>query len=342
MSDSEADPSFSVLPARLRRRVDPRKKQKIQGNDTPSSSVQPAAGGFIVDDAPAPGGFLVDDAPGGFVVDDAMDGGFIPESSSSTDDDETMNTPNRLDQIPLSTIPSALQLLDLQPDDEDVLSVFRNAATGWENKHDSFAEKQDEAHLLVGRKDWRAVCAALMDVGAGDGQDQAGDHDDVEMGAEEDEGEEWVESDDASDFDEGDESGDSDDEYVGDGSAQSKSRTQKSTVARKGKTRRRASSPLSPLGSSDYEDFVGKTKPITGRQKTESRRTFALFFPDVPDTDLDKKRVMIRDIARVAGLLKEKLTTEDIVEMLEAFSSSPDKSMSLRDFECMMVAARLA
>jgi hypothetical protein len=31
-----------------------------------------------------------------------------------------------------------------------------------------------------------------------------------------------------------------------------------------------------------------------------------------------------------------------IVEMLEAFSSSADKSVSLRDFERMMVAAKLA
>lgn len=31
-----------------------------------------------------------------------------------------------------------------------------------------------------------------------------------------------------------------------------------------------------------------------------------------------------------------------IVEMLEAFSSSPDKSMNLSDFERMMVTAKLA
>ena len=378
MSDSEIDPSFSVLHARVRRRIDrafdaaakefgehrdepARKKQKIQGNSASTSGAQVSAGGFIIDDVPAPGGFIADDAPGGFVVDDdgAMGGGFIPESASTTDDDETMNSPNRIDQIPLSAIPSALQLLDLQPDDEDVLSVFRNAATGWENKHVSFAEKQDEAHLLVSRKDWRAVCAALMDDGAGDDEDREEDQEDAEMGGvEEDEpsGEEWVESDSASDPDEGD---DSDDEYAGNASAQSKSRTQRTATSRKGNTRRGASSPLSSLGSSDDEDFAGKAKRITPRQKAESRRAFALFFPDVPDTELDKKRVMIRDIARVAGLLKEKLTTEEvcsysipclpradpsaqIVEMLEAFSSSPDKSMSLSDFERMMVTAKLA
>jgi hypothetical protein len=31
-----------------------------------------------------------------------------------------------------------------------------------------------------------------------------------------------------------------------------------------------------------------------------------------------------------------------MIEMLEAFSTSPDKTMSLVDFEKMMVAARLA
>jgi hypothetical protein len=31
-----------------------------------------------------------------------------------------------------------------------------------------------------------------------------------------------------------------------------------------------------------------------------------------------------------------------MIEMLEAFSTSPDKTMSLADFEKMMIAARLA
>jgi len=50
---------------------------------------------------------------------------------------------------------------------------------------------------------------------------------------------------------------------------------------------------------------------------------------------------MIADIQRVAKLLKEKITAEDMLEMLDVFSTSPDKSMGLEDFERMMVAAKL-
>ena len=66
---------------------------------------------------------------------------------------------------------------------------------------------------------------------------------------------------------------------------------------------------------------------------------------------------MIKDITRVADLLKENLKTEEvcalhltvafltqvikILEMLGAFSTSPDKSMNLADFERMMVLTKL-
>ena len=40
------------------------------------------------------------------------------------------------DGIPLSSILKVLQSLDLPPDDEEVLAVFRNAASGWQqSKH---------------------------------------------------------------------------------------------------------------------------------------------------------------------------------------------------------------
>jgi len=47
----------------------------------------------------------------------------------------------------------------------------------------------------------------------------------------------------------------------------------------------------------------------------------------------------MRDIIRVAELLKEKIKAEEITEMLAAFSTVPDISMSLADFERMMVVA---
>ncbi|CEL60382.1 hypothetical protein RSOLAG1IB_09600 [Rhizoctonia solani AG-1 IB] len=75
------------------------------------------------------------------------------------------------DGIPLSMVPTGLQMLDLPPDDKEVLSVFRNAATGWENRpgmprrrtgSDDEAVVDKDAGLLVSRADWRAVCAVLL------------------------------------------------------------------------------------------------------------------------------------------------------------------------------------
>ena len=100
MSDSDADPSYSVLPARLRRRIDRAFDNAIieAGHSNPVSEPEPsrkrrkveqsttAPGGFIVDDlVPAAGGFIVDDEPaaGGFLPDDAG----TRTSESSEDED---------------------------------------------------------------------------------------------------------------------------------------------------------------------------------------------------------------------------------------------------------------
>lgn len=339
MSDSEADPGFTSLPARLQRRIDRAfdsvARHTSSSDDTGTqagkrkryssprtASIPTGAGGFIAEDSPAPGGFIADVPPaGGFIPDDSMDGGFIPESPSAPQS-EGVEEDSPLHYIPLSAVPSALQLLDLQPDDEDVLSVFRNAATGWENRHSSRAERQDDTRLLVSRKDWRAVCAALMDSGGdndGDG-DEGEIMEDVEMiegndgPYEEVSDEEYMESGEGSGSEEAD---DSDDEYTEGGFVRPKSRPGKSetpnTFSRGRKRRNVADSSLSPLDSGEEaDDFSGSPKRITARQKAESRRAFALFFPDVPDQDLDKQRLMIKDIARVAALLREKLTAEDV------------------------------
>jgi len=50
---------------------------------------------------------------------------------------------------------------------------------------------------------------------------------------------------------------------------------------------------------------------------------------------------MIKDVARVANLLSIKLKTEEILEMLEAFSTSPDKSIDLSAFQSLVMTLRL-
>ncbi|CAE7182024.1 unnamed protein product [Rhizoctonia solani] len=71
--------------------------------------------------------------------------------------------------IPLSMVPTGLQMLDLPPDDEDVMNVFRNAATGWESRPGVRRRDSDDQMIVdkdtglsVSQVDWRAVCAVLL------------------------------------------------------------------------------------------------------------------------------------------------------------------------------------
>lgn len=385
------DPAFTALPARLQRKIDRafdnarnpsggplRKRRKLDGKATSESPTIPAApGGFIVDN-PQPGGFLVeeDTQPGGFVIEkDIQPGGFVVEEHEGEDTDMDNNTASAEmnedeNKISLSLIPHALQLLDLQPDDEDVLGVFRHAASGWEDKSRSTARSEISDEQYVSRKDWRAVCAALLDADVGDEEDpsqsraQSSKHASDEGGdltplESSDSGDEYQGSEpDGASSEAGDDA--SDDEYQEGGfiAPKRKGKSAKSTPTR---TRPSRKSGRSPSASSSDDDSQG-TRPLTARQRLECRRAFALFFPSVPDAQLDKQRIMIKDITRVAKLLKEKITADEVsprpshtpqtlsltvpvaqtVEMLEMFSTSADKSMSLSDFERMMMAAKLA
>lgn len=185
-----------------------------------------------------------------------------------------------VDNISLSTIPDALQLLDLQPDDKEVLAVFRNAASGWGAKNDQEG--------LVSRKDWRAVCAVLLE-GRGEEEDLEEPPDAQYSGAEE------SEADHESDAYNEQSGTDSDDDYMEDGSLAARSPSKRRT--RKGQL------------PSDEEDGP---RTLTARQKHECRRAFSMFFPDVSGEQLDKQKLMIKDITRVAQLLNEKLKAEDV------------------------------
>lgn len=85
-------------------------------------------------------------------------GGFLVEVSDE-EEDESLD-----DTIPFSFIPSALQILDLSPDDDEVLQVFRSAADGWSNTMQAYSSSGNEGGK-VSRKDWRAVCSVLMSSG---------------------------------------------------------------------------------------------------------------------------------------------------------------------------------
>lgn len=56
-------------------------------------------------------------------------------------------------QIPLTLIPAALQYLDLPPDDPEICSIFRNAASGWSSSSPNIRRNEE----YVSRDDWRAI-----------------------------------------------------------------------------------------------------------------------------------------------------------------------------------------
>ncbi|KAL7280855.1 hypothetical protein ACG7TL_005799 [Trametes sanguinea] len=356
MADEQLDPGFAALPLSLQKRIDAafdsasrqtvsdkepaRKRRKVE---------QPLQPGGFISEHPSPGGFIADEpASGGFIVDDPSEGGFVrdsppPQGGFLADDDGS--DAGQSTHIPLTSIPTALQLLDLPPDDEDVLSVFRNAASGWgERERTASHRDQNPEEAFVSRRDWRAVCAALLDTAAADEEDVDMDDVPAEKHLEEkvpleetpsDSEEDYVESG-AGDSDV-EEEDDSDDEYrEGGGGFVRPRRAMVGTPATKSRRGRKTRT------TTESEEEGEDQRTLTALQKEECRAAFALFFPDVTDKELDKQRIRIKDITRVANLLKEKITAEETVEMLEAFSTVPDKSMSLADFERMMVAAKLA
>ncbi|KAJ7500775.1 hypothetical protein B0H11DRAFT_766542 [Mycena galericulata] len=251
------------------------------------------------DSAPSTGADSADSG-GGFVADS---GGFLAEDSS---------------QIPLSAIPTALQRLDLPPDDEQVLLVFKNAAAGWKSSSNRPDEIGEEMAVYVSRDDWRSVCAVLL-------EHHAEEYEDSESGAVEDQP--YVDSggEDEDEYQEPDPDSDSDEYMEG-----------PSTSRRRTRTKRRARS------SSSSGSSVSAPKKLTSRQTKTCLETYALFFPSAPESELPNQRVMIKDIQRLSKLIGDSLKGEEIIEMLSEFSTSPDKSMSFADFGVMMVAAKMA
>ncbi|ETW75863.1 hypothetical protein HETIRDRAFT_455518 [Heterobasidion irregulare TC 32-1] len=343
-------------------------------------AASPEAGGFLVDDDADAGGFLLDDAPGGFVPDPDTHGdgggdggGFVLDdpgaphaphtipprpspvrssaSISASASSPTSASVSGATHIPLSRIPHALQLLDLPPADEQILTVFRNAASGWRTRGlragqgEGEEEEEEGAGEVVSRRDWRAVCAVLLE--GQDEQDGNGDEDEdvAAMDVDEDTGDD--------DDDAGSESSDaSSDAYTDAPTPRTRARPAKRARKRragtdsrsphpaKRRTRTRTTSRQSPGPRSPSPTGP---RPPTARQKRAALAAFALFFPDPsgapPDPAapaLQTKRLGIAEIQRAAGLLREKIKADEMLEMLAAFSTAPDKSMSLADFERMM------
>ena len=347
------DPTFATLPRALQRRIDGAFKRAV--GETPSRKrrklnedglyEQNAPGSFIPDDSlgggfipsvsnDLEGGFILDEpeSDGGFVINDDY-GGFIPEPSPPRAGPSTSTVPvyqnlgihgqegsaDSDPHIPLSLIPTALQILDLPPDDEQVLLVFKNAASGWTSGPASARRSARAAGLteeLVSLRDWRAVCSVLIEPDAQNGvdyEDDGMDQDEATRmsgGPVEDSGgssEEYVQS---------DLEGNSDDQYPDDGDY-SDTPAKRSTRS----TKRRTTKQNIGFDESDEEDIeLKKNRPLTARQKEASRQAFGLFFPSSTDADPEKQRITISDLVRVSKELNEKITYDQVRSRPSDFS----------------------
>ncbi|KAJ7605906.1 hypothetical protein FB45DRAFT_848483 [Roridomyces roridus] len=244
-------------------------------------------------------------------------GGFIPASPSPD-----------ASRIPLSSIPAALQLLDLPPDDEQVLTVFKNAASGWQASSNDVEMDggTEEDSLYVSRDDWRSVLAVLLEPGGGD---EYADSDDAPprdsyANSNEDEDNDVDPADEYHSPEASDDDSDSD-EYMEEPAP---------STSRAKRTRRRSSSSSSLSSATP--------KKLTARQRQTCLDTYALFFPSTSESELPNQRIMIKDIQRLTKLIGDTIKSDELIEMLDEFSTAPDKSMSFDDFGLMMLSAKLA
>lgn len=320
----ESDSLFSALPAEIQRLIDKAFDSIFlpnQSNATSSSSDGPVGGGGFINE----GGFVGGDGfigGGGFIVEPE----FVESSSSANDYrggggfivelDSTSASSNPTDQIPLDRVPSALQRLDLPPDDDQILSVFKNAASGWQSDTLKPAMDLDPSKEYVSRADWRSVCAVLLDTQSSDagsdddkpvwprGADRVNDVEMVNTGLEDDDdagsSDEYAEEDlsPLSDVS-GEES--SEEEYQ---ATSSRKRTRGSTATKstgRSTRRRRGASPS-----------LVDPQQMTRRQRQTCIDTYALFFPDFEGEELMKQKIMLKDIQRIAKVLGEKLKAEEV------------------------------
>jgi hypothetical protein len=291
---TSSDLTFLALPQYLRRRIDrafdsavnrstsqgpgPQKETEID------ASAGISAGGFIPEPAlpelGVGGGFLIDDSPtsgNGFMIED--------------DENDIIDIQS---QIHMSAIPSALQLLDLPPDDDQVLSVFRNAASGWSS---SSLDDTSDGGGMVSKEDWRAVCAVLFEHHAEeyeDSEDGGGTGYAVHNTSEADESDDYHDPYFASD----DPNGGSDDEYV-EGPSTSPSRRRPPARHNKSTSSAPGSPPSFPI-------------KLTPRQTQTCLQAFALFFPSIAASELPNQKIMIKDIQRVAQVLGEKIKADEV------------------------------
>ncbi|WWC59576.1 uncharacterized protein I303_102133 [Kwoniella dejecticola CBS 10117] len=343
-----------------------------------------AAGGFMLDDdGDAGGGFIVDEdeGAGGFVVDEegqgGGEGGFMPDEDAGTEhslknhgenDPPRSTSPSVNKRIPLHLLPSLLTSLGL-PSDEDVLAVFRASASGWEDDDEGRnqppirkkrgGEEGDADAGGVELKDFRAVCAALMeddDIDSNGDKDLDGNGDGIE--GEEDDQEHTFEL--PSEEEESELSSLSGSEYGQEAQDRStrfraKGKSRASTVKSKDFAETDSSTPAPSRsrarrgrGKRDLEiDQSGKVR-LNSRQKELAKDIWEMLKPPQPSGGQQAKRseragILGRDeVKKWVRELGEMWTEEEITDMVALFSTQHEqRGLSFDDFGGIMLRAGL-
>lgn len=121
---------------------------------------------------------------GGFLPEDAVDLPQLPYQAHA--DYDTLARTTDDDHLSFERIPDALHRLRLDPHDEEVLQIFRDAALNWRHEKSNVTDEQpasaartsrhgkgkslereqeedtSEADMYISRDDWVAVCAILV------------------------------------------------------------------------------------------------------------------------------------------------------------------------------------
>lgn len=263
-------------------------------------------GGFVaMDEDGGGGGFIADEEPG-------QPGGFLTEDhEESVDKGTSIHQPVSRDAIPVESIPEALKLLGLPYKDSDILEVFEQAASSDEDESGS-------RRRWVRRRQFTRVCAALMaDPGSVAG-DQNGS-----------------------------------DEHASGSDTSFVAPTSRTKRRRKGKSK---GTSKSDHNSTDDESFIppsefeanatGKARSKTTNRKPRSKKvedndnsnvleTFQLFFPE--SDRKDRTAITFPDIRRITDELGEKMTDEEIQEMLDYASRTNDSCVDLPAFERVLM-----
>ncbi|EGG00813.1 uncharacterized protein MELLADRAFT_117959 [Melampsora larici-populina 98AG31] len=262
-------------------------------------------GGFIaMDEDEGGGGFIADDEP-------AQQGGFVTEDREGSVHKETPNPQSvSRDAIPVESIPEALKILGLPYKDSDILQVFEQAASSDEDESGSRRQ-------WVRRRQFTRVCAALMaDPGSVTGDQDGGEE--VASG--------------------------SDVSFV--------ASTSRNKRRKNGKSK---STSKSDHNSTDDESFIppsesearttgtARSKPTRGSRAKKGEdidnrnvlETFQLFFPE--SDKKDRTAITFPDIRRITEELGEKMTDDEIQEMLEYASGTKDSCVDLPAFERVLM-----